>query len=288
LLRFRDISNVIIEINAGSYYNIYVQNPCIKTLKEETMREDILEEKAEDKRRVDRINKRKSVQRNKYTRRWAGKAALLVSAAAVLTVIIVFIINAYVMAAVKGRIISEEEASVVEPDCILVLGAGVWDNERPSHILEDRLKQSIELYKAGISDRLLMSGDHGSKDYDEVNVMKKYAVDREIPSEHVFMDHAGFSTYESLYRARDIFQAERVIIVTQEYHLYRALYIAERLGLEAYGIASDRRVYAGKVWNELREVVARVKDFFSCIIKPEPTYLGDVIPISGSGNLTND
>lgn len=106
-------------------------------------------------------------------------------------------------------------------------------------MLEDRLKQGIKLYELGASDRLLMSGDHGRKEYDEVNVMKKFAIDAGVPSEHIFMDHAGFSTYESLYRARDIFQADRIIIVTQKYHLYRAMYIAEKLGLEAYGVASD-------------------------------------------------
>ena len=173
-------------------------------------------------------------------------------------------------------------------DCILVLGAGVRDGGRPSPMLEDRLLQGLELYKNGCSDRLLMSGDHGRKEYDEVNVMKQFAVDRGIASEHVFMDHAGFSTYESLYRARDIFETERIIIVTQKYHIYRALYIADKLGLEAYGVASDPRRYAGQDLRDLREIVARVKDCFTVMLKPKPTYLGETIPISGNGDLTND
>ncbi|NLJ88507.1 MAG: DUF218 domain-containing protein [Epulopiscium sp.] len=201
--------------------------------------------------------------------------------------IIVLLINFYMKTSVKKRIYYSSDDFDFNTDCILVLGAGVR-NDRPSNMLEDRLIQGIELYEYEISDRLLMSGDHGRKDYDEVNVMKKFATDRGIPSEHVFMDHAGFSTYESLYRARDIFEAKKIIIVTQEYHLYRALYIADKLGIEAYGVPSDRRVYYGQKYREIREAIARVKDFFFVIFQPEPTYLGETIPISGNGDLTND
>ncbi|NMD32486.1 MAG: DUF218 domain-containing protein [Firmicutes bacterium] len=200
----------------------------------------------------------------------------------------ILIINAHVKSSVKGRIVTPDEAASMDADCILVLGAGVRDNGRPSPMLVDRLLQGIELYNNGFSDRLLMSGDHGRKEYDEVNVMKQFAIDRGIASEHVFMDHAGFSTYESLYRARDIFETERIIIVTQKYHIYRALYIADKLGLEAYGVASDPRRYAGQNIRDLREIAARVKDYFTVIIKPTPTYLGETIPINGNGDLTND
>lgn len=200
----------------------------------------------------------------------------------------VFGINIYIKSSTKKKILTLEEASALEGiDCILILGAGVW-GERPTHMLEDRLDYGIALYKAGASNRLLMSGDHGRKNYDEVNVMKKYAIGEGVPSPDVFMDHAGFSTYESLYRARDIFEAKRIIIVTQEYHLYRALYIADKLGLEAYGVPSNPRSYAGQRARDIREVLARVKDLFYVIIKPEPTYLGESIPVSGDGDVTND
>jgi vancomycin permeability regulator SanA len=205
-----------------------------------------------------------------------------------LGVVIVFSINGYIKATSKKRIISLEQASGLdEVDCILILGAGVW-GDRPTHMLEDRLDFGIALYEMGASNRLLMSGDHGQKGYDEVNVMKDYAVNEGVISSDVFMDHAGFSTYESLYRARDIFEAKKVIIVTQEYHLYRALYVADKLGLEAYGVASNPREYIGQSAREIREVLARVKDFLYVIIKPEPTYLGDSIPVSGNGDVTND
>jgi len=155
-------------------------------------------------------------------------------------------------------------------------------------MLADRLDVAIDAYKAGGAPKLLMSGDHGRKEYDEVNVMKDYAIAEGVPSEDVFMDHAGFSTYESIYRARDVFLAERVLIVTQGYHLYRALYVARSLGLEAEGVAADLRPYRGQRYYDLREVLARCKDFAMCIFKPLPTYLGEAIPVSGSGDLTND
>lgn len=187
------------------------------------------------------------------------------------------------------RILSPEAAAELEDvDCILVLGCLVHDSGRPSDMLSDRLRRSVDLYDRGASPKLLMSGDHGREDYDEVDAMKRYAVDAGIPSEDVFMDHAGFSTYESLYRARDVFQAKTVLIVTQEYHLYRALYIAKRLGLEAWGVSSDYHTYWGQSMREVREVLARVKDWAICIFQPLPTYLGEPIPITGNGELTHD
>lgn len=118
----------------------------------------------------------------------------------ILALVTLFGINAYVKSSVKDKIITNDEAASLNADCILVLGAGVLTNGRPSNMLEDRLLQGIELYELGASDRLLFSGDHGRIEYDEVNVMKQFAIDRDILSEHIFMDHAGFSTYESLQR----------------------------------------------------------------------------------------
>ena len=199
------------------------------------------------------------------------------------------VINAGVKMSTEDQILTSEEAAKLENvDCILVLGCLVRDDGSPSHMLQDRLRRGIELYDLGAAPKLLMSGDHGRVDYDEVATMKQYAIDAGIASEHVFMDHAGFSTYESVYRAKEIFQAKKILIVTQEYHLYRALHIANRLGVEAYGVSSDYRTYVGQSMRDFREMLARVKDFGICIFKPEPTYLGEAIPIFGDGNLTND
>lgn len=218
------------------------------------------------------------------------KKKLLIWAAAILLAVITipFAISGYVKLSTKNMIVDGENIPEDEFDCILVLGAGVWSGDRPSHMLADRLDVAIDAYQAGAAPKLLMSGDHGRKDYDEVNVMKAYAIDAGVPSEDVFMDHAGFSTYESLYRARDVFMAKRVLIVTQGYHLHRALYVARSLGIDAEGIAADLRPYRGQSYYDLREVLARCKDFAMCIFKPLPTYLGEAIPVSGNGNLTND
>lgn len=197
-------------------------------------------------------------------------------------------ISEYVKRSVSDRLISPEEAAKLSDiDCIIVLGCRV-NGETPSPMLSDRLKRGIELYDMNAAPKLLMSGDHGQVKYDEVNAMKQFAIDRNVPSEDVFMDHAGFSTYETMYRARDVFAAKRVIIVTQSYHLYRAVYIAKALGLEAWGVDSDLQSYIRQPYYDMREILARDKDFVKVIFKPEPTYLGEVIPISGSGDLTND
>ena len=214
---------------------------------------------------------------------------LILIAAMLLGTIAIFSIDGYVRLTAGHRIISSDEAAKIEnADCVLVLGCFVKQGGVPSDMLHDRLRRGVELYDLGASPKLLMSGDHGSEGYDEVEAMKHFAVDEGIPSTDVFMDHAGFSTYESIYRAKEVFGAKKIIIVTQEYHLYRAIYIAQQLGLEAYGVSSDYRNYTNQFSRELREILARVKDFASCIFLPEPTYLGDVIPISGNGDLTND
>ncbi len=202
--------------------------------------------------------------------------------------IIVLGINLYVRASTNKQILGENDyTKLSDIDCIIILGAGVW-GDKPSPILEDRLLEGIKLYQNNVSDKIIMSGDHGRESYDEVNIMKNYAIEKGIPSENIFMDHAGFSTYESIYRARDIFKAKKIVIVTQKYHLYRALYAANCLGLEAYGVGADPRQYSGATFRELREILARDKDFIKCIFKPKPTYLGDTIPVSGNGDVTND
>lgn len=206
----------------------------------------------------------------------------------IIGLIFVFGINLYVKISVNNRIYSPDEYSNIKhADCILVLGAGVW-GDKPSPMLEDRILTGIDLYNNEVAPKIIMSGDHGRKDYDEVNIMKKYAIEKGIKSSDIFMDHAGFSTYESIYRAKYVFGVNKMVIVTQKYHLYRALYIANRLGIEAYGVNSDPRYYKGQLYRDIREVLARDKDFVKSIFKPKSTYLGDAIPVSGNGDDTND
>ena len=215
--------------------------------------------------------------------------SIILVACIMIGLLILLGLNAYVRGIGGAKIITPEEAiNLDDVDCIIVLGCLVKDDGVPSDMLSDRLKRGIDLYKRGASSKIIMSGDHGEKDYDEVNTMKQVAIDAKIPSKDVFMDHAGFSTYESIYRAKEIFEADKIIIVTQEYHLYRALYIAEKLGIDAYGVNADYHTYRGQTMRDIREIFARCKDFVNVIFKPAPTYLGDKIPVSGNGDMTND
>ena len=242
-----------------------------------------------EKTKETRAEKTARVKKEKKNSAKRGRVLLVLLLLGALGLGLLFGIDGWVRHKVADRILTEAEAAELQGvDCVVVLGCFVHENGAPSHMLEDRLKRGVALYELGAAPKLLMSGDHGTEGYDEVDAMKHYAVDRGIPSEDVFMDHAGFSTYETMYRAKEVFAAEKIIIVTQEYHLYRSLYIAEALGLEAYGVDADYRQYVGQVKRDAREILARVKDFFMVIIQPKPTYLGEVIPISGSGELTHD
>lgn len=201
--------------------------------------------------------------------------------------IAVLAVNGYVKHSAKQWLRTAKEASSLDADCILVLGCGVRPSGEPSLMLQDRLDMGLALYELGAAPKLLMSGDHSREDYDEVNAMKDFAMAAGVPSEDVFMDHAGFSTYESMYRARDIFRAKKIVIVSQQYHLYRAVYDARALGLEAYGVAAEDIAYWGQGIRDLREILARNKDVLWCLLQPEPTFLGEAIPISGNGDLSN-
>lgn len=211
---------------------------------------------------------------------------------------VVFGISAYVTAAAGKDIVlthdgSEIDADTLEslksmdPQCILVLGCSVWADDQPSPMLQDRLDTAIDLYKKGAAPKLLLSGDNSVPEYSEPDSMYQYALSRGVPDEDIFLDFAGFSTYDSVYRARDVFCADRMIIVTQKYHLYRALKIADALGVEAKGVSSDQRQYTGRYYREFREVLARDKDFVKCIFKPEPVFLGEKIPVDGDGRVTH-
>ena len=202
--------------------------------------------------------------------------------------ICVFYTNKRVLEVGSSYILKPDNAP--QSEAILVLGAYVSPDGTISQMLEERLKVGYELYEKGKASKIIVSGDHGRKDYDEVNAMKKFYLDKNVPAENVFMDHAGFTTYESMYRARDIFKADKVIVVTQEFHLPRAIFIARELGIEAYGVVASSGNYSDLVIlsNNIRETIARSKAFVSALIKPKPTFLGETIPVQGDGKITDD
>lgn len=210
----------------------------------------------------------------------------LISAALIL-VIIVFGINFFVKLSTSKLIVNSNSKKIESYNCILVLGAGIW-NDEPSPMLKDRLDVAIELYNNKKASKIIMSGDHTKENYDEVKTMKKYAIDKGVKPEDIFMDHAGISTYDSIYRAKNIFKTDKLIIVTQKYHLYRSLYIAKSLDIESFGVEATPTKYSGAFMREVREILARDKDFVKSIFKPKSKYLGEAIPVDGNGNDTND
>ncbi len=215
--------------------------------------------------------------------------ALYIFLAILIFSFIVFAINRTVK--VFGENYSTTAVEAPEAQTAIVLGALVISEGVPCDMLYDRIRTAVELYKAGKVQKLLMTGDHGRDDYDEVNTMRLIAIKEGIPSEDIFMDHAGFSTYESMYRAKNIFKIESAIIVTQKFHLSRSVYIARKMGLNATGVSADRRTYMAYYLkpSQAREIPARVKDFFFVnFLKPAPTYTGNAIPITGNAVLTHD
>lgn len=177
----------------------------------------------------------------------------------------------HVKASAGGRTLTPESPPPQGLDCVLVLGCGLKPDGSPSNMLEDRLKIAVELYKAGWADKILMTGDGVSREgYDEVATMTAFALDKGVPEQAILRDPAGLTTYDSLYRARDLYGLHTMVVVTQEYHLYRALYLADALGLDAVGVASDLRPYRAQVYREVREVFARDKAVIWARRLPEP------------------
>lgn len=215
-------------------------------------------------------------------KRWLKIAAIIIFAVIALTIIFVLIIDYQVEKTGRTHVLSIDALNK-DYDCVIVPGAAVYNNSVPSPMLQDRLDVAAEIYQKGLVPKILVSGDNGTVEYNEVLVMKNYLLDLGIPAEDIVMDYAGFDTYQTIYRARDIFMVKKAVIVTQDFHLYRALYIGEKLSVELDGVDSALRDYHNSSWNRSREYLARVKAFLECVIlKPEPKFLGETIPINGT------
>ena len=205
-----------------------------------------------------------------------------------MVIILTLFINIHIINSTKDQIINLNDIKKEDHiDAILVLGCKVNGNS-PSLMLAKRLEKGLDVYNK-LHSKILLSGDHGSNDYDEVDVMSDYYLNTTVNSEDLFLDHAGFSTYDSIYRAKYIFKIKKMVIITQEYHMYRALYLANKLDIDAIGIvANDIPQKTVMLKNEIREILSRNKSFVYGIIKPSSKYLGDEIPITGKGNIKND
>jgi SanA protein len=190
--------------------------------------------------------------------------------------------NAYVL--LKGGGETNRLSDVPHAQAALVLGAQVMPSGKPSIMLADRIKAADQLYEAGKVDKILLSGDHGQWNYDEVGTMRKLLLARGVPAKDLFTDHAGFDTWDSAQRARRVFDVESVVIVTQDFHMARALYAARRAGLHASGYSADLRRYGSIIKKlEVREALARVKVVADSVTGAQPRFLGPEIPISGDG-----
>ena len=228
--------------------------------------------------------------KTKPFQRFVRRLLITLLIAGVLLGILLLAVDAYVAAIGRRSILTSDELNnQPKYDCVIVPGALVYDSGRPSAMLRDRLDMAIEIYQSGVTNRILVSGDHGRIDYNEVGVMRQYLLDAGIPAGHIFMDHAGFDTYDTLHRAQSIFRVRRALITTQDFHLLRALYIGDRLGLDLQGVDCGYVIASEKSRYRLREYPARFKAFLDCeIFFSDPTYSGETIPISGDGQATVD
>ena len=171
--------------------------------------------------------------------------------------------NLIVKGSVHDKIVDADSKLLLDQrvDCVVILGAGLQSNGHPSHMLEDRIKTGVEVFNLIGADYILMSGDCSGEYYDEPSAMRKYALSLGVADDVILLDGKGFSTYESISRVKEEYGFDSIVIVTQKYHLYRALYIAERYDMDAYGVSADLRTYRGQIYRDLREMLARVKDF---------------------------
>ncbi len=205
----------------------------------------------------------------------------------IVVILLIFLININIVLNSKKHIYSDIN-KVPEMQTGLVLGAYVYPNGVMSDMLKDRATTTLELYNAGKIKKILISGDHGTKIYDEVNVLKKYFLENNVRSEDIFLDHAGFDTYDSLYRAKEIFQVDSLIIITQNFHLPRAVYIGNKLDIKTIGFIADKHQYIAVELNYLREYIARIKAWINITLRSSPKYLGEVIPITGDSQKSWD
>ena len=213
----------------------------------------------------------------------SARSVIRVILIVILVVLIGMLLVPLMMRAIVTKNIFETPEDVPQTRAALVLGASVVRG-KPSPVLEERAHTAVALYMMGKVSKILVTGDNGALTHDEVTPVRKYLTDAGVKSEDIFLDHAGFDTYSSMYRARDVFRADSLTIVTQDFHIPRAVFVARELGIQAYGVVPERG--QGDVYDYIREIPASMKALFDLATKRAPKYLGDTIPLSGDGTVT--
>lgn len=202
--------------------------------------------------------------------------------------IFLFFFSNFWILATSHRHIKPDIQSLEPADAVMILGARVFPNGRLSDVLRDRAKVAIQVYQAGKANKIIVSGDHGTPEYDEVAYVRDYLLANNIPPQDIFLDHAGFDTYDSLHRAQSIFQIKNLIISTQNTHLPRAIFNAKSRQINTQGISADLQSYQQTKQQIAREFLARPKSFLDVILNSKPKFLGSPIPITGDGQTTWD
>jgi len=195
-------------------------------------------------------------------------------------VIFIFATNIVFYVGTKSYIYNDA-TKAPKAEVALIPGAAIFPDGALSSIFEDRADMAIDLYRAGKVSKILVSGDNSTVSHNEVNPVRLYLISKGILDQDIFLDHAGFDTYSTMYRARDIFGVSSILIATQSFHLPRAIFIAHQLSMKAYGVNAD----AGHILfrNYVREVFADEKAVLDLILNRKPKYLGEKIPITGDG-----
>lgn len=174
------------------------------------------------------------------------------------------VINSYVVKSQKNKVyISENISEIKDVDYIMILGCGIW-GDKPSPMLKDRLLEGIEVAKKYEDAYIIVSGDNSGEDYNEVRVMRNFLIEEGIAENRILDDNIGFSTYESVYNLKYNFEAKNPVIVTQDFHIHRAIYIAHTMDLNAAGIIATSNHYVSEPYYFFRDFFARNKDFIKC------------------------
>lgn len=204
----------------------------------------------------------------------------------VIGLVAIISVNYYVKSTTEELIYHSLEKSP-KNDIGIVFGAGI-NGDQPSKYLKDRLDSGILLYKTKRISKILLSGDNGRDEYDELTVMKNYCYRNGVDTTKIFVDYAGFDTYSTMYRAKHIFKVEKATLISQEYHLNRAIYIGNKLGVKSIGFSANKGEYSGYKYVRFRECISIVKSFFDVLRNREPHFLGNPIPLEGESNYSKE